>query len=208
MNGVGFDFGTTNSLISVVQGNKPTNLLDKDRRPIPSIVCYEGSLTVVGRAAKERLAQAGLGVHGNIVRSPKMYLGQESVFIGVERSPVEIAADVVRHVLDEAKASPSYGPELGDISSAVVTIPVDMEGYRRRALRDAFPTRWLEYRTVRARAPGSAVRFVSQDRPPDNAAPLRQKAHPRLRLGRGNAGPDAVPHHGRCGGPVDERRYG
>ena len=138
MNGVGFDFGTTNSLISVVQGNKPTNLLDKDRRPIPSIVCYEGSLTVVGRAAKERLAQAGLGVHGNIVRSPKMYLGQESVFIGVERSPVEIVADVVRHVLDEAKASPSYGPELGDISSAVVTIPVDMEGYRRRALRDAF----------------------------------------------------------------------
>lgn len=139
MNVVGFDFGTTNSLISVIRGNQPINFLDEENRPTPSIVCYEGSQTIVGRAAKERLTTAGLGIHGNIVRSPKMKLGQESVFIGVERSPVDIVADVVRHVLEKAIASPSYGPEIGDISdAAVVTIPVDMEGYRRQALRDAF----------------------------------------------------------------------
>ena len=134
MNVVGFDFGTTNSLISAVRGNQPINFLDEEDRPIPSIVCYEGSRTIIGRDAKERLGQAGLGVHGNIVRSPKMYLGRESVFIeGVEHSPVGIVADVVRYVLDEAKAS-----KLRDVSGAVVTIPVDMEGYRRRALRNAF----------------------------------------------------------------------
>jgi actin-like ATPase involved in cell morphogenesis len=134
MNTVGFDFGTTNSLISDVRGNQPINFLDEEDRPIPSIVCYEGSRTLVGREAKERIAQAGLGIHGNIVRSPKIYLGRESVFIeGVEHSPVDIVADVVRHVLDEAKTS-----KLRDVSGAVVTIPVDMEGYRRRALRDAF----------------------------------------------------------------------
>lgn len=139
MNVVGFDFGTTNSLISVIRGNQPINFLDEENRPTPSIVCYEGSQTIVGRAAKERLTTAGLGIHGNIVRSPKMKLGQESVFIGVERSPVDIVADVVRHVLEKSIASPSYGPEIGDISdAAVVTIPVDMEGYRRQALRDAF----------------------------------------------------------------------
>ena len=139
MNVVGFDFGTTNSLISVIRGNQPINFLDEENRPTPSIVCYEGSQTIVGRAAKERLTTAGLGIHGNIVRSPKMKLGQESIFIGVERSPVDIVADVVRHVLEKAIASPSYGPEIGDISdAAVVTIPVDMEGYRRQALRDAF----------------------------------------------------------------------
>lgn len=139
MNVIGFDFGTTNSLISVV-GDRPINFLDKEYRPIPSVVCYEGSQTIVGRAAKERLTQAGLGVHGNIIRSPKMYLGQDSVFIkGVERSPVDIVAAVVRHILGEAKASGSDGgAELGDVSAAVVTIPVDMEGRRRRALRDAF----------------------------------------------------------------------
>ncbi len=139
MNVVGFDFGTTNSLISVIRGNQPINFLDEENRPTPSIVCYEGNQTIVGRAAKERLTTAGLGIHGNIVRSPKMKLGQESVFIGVERSPVDIVADVVRHVLEKAIASPSYGPEIGDVSdAAVVTIPVDMDGYRRQALRDAF----------------------------------------------------------------------
>lgn len=139
MSVLGFDFGTTNSLISGIRRNKPINFLDEENRPIPSIVCYEGNQTSVGRDAKERLAQAGLGIHGNIVRSPKMYLGQESVFIGVERSPIDIVADVVRHVLDEAEASGNRGgPELGDVSGVVVTIPVDMEGYRRRALRDAF----------------------------------------------------------------------
>ncbi len=133
---VGFDFGTTNSLISVIRGNQPINFLDEENRPIPSIVCYEGSQTIVGRDAKERLTTAGLGIHGNIVRSPKMYLDRDSVFIkGVERSPVDIVADVVRHVLEKAK-SDSRG--LGDVFGAVVTIPVDMQGGRRRALRDAF----------------------------------------------------------------------
>jgi actin-like ATPase involved in cell morphogenesis len=135
---VGFDFGTTNSLISVIRGEGPINYLDDEGRPIPSVVCYEGKLAIAGRAAKERLAQAGLGVQGNIVRSPKTLLGRDSVFVeGVERSPVDIVADVVRHVVKEAKSG-KRGRDLGEIEGAVVTIPVDMHGYRRRALRDAF----------------------------------------------------------------------
>lgn len=135
---VGFDFGTTNSLLSFVRGKRAINFLDEEQRPIPSVVCYEGRQKIVGRAAKELLAQAGLGVHGNIVRSPKMYLGSDSVFIeNVERSPVDIVADVVRHVVWEAETG-GRGKDLGDITGAVVTIPVNMEGFRRRALREAF----------------------------------------------------------------------
>ena len=86
---IGFDFGTTNSLISVVRGKKTINFLDDEGRPVPSVVCYEGARKIVGREAKERVAQAGLGVQGNIVRSPKMYLGNDGIFVkGVERSPV------------------------------------------------------------------------------------------------------------------------
>lgn len=135
---VGFDFGTTNSLISVVRGEKPINFLDEEERPIPSVVCYEGGSTIVGREAKRRLAQAGLGVQGNMVRSPKTLLGRESIFVeGVERSPIDVVADVVRHVVGEARAG-ARGRELGDLSGAVVTIPIDMNGHRRKALRDAF----------------------------------------------------------------------
>ena len=135
MDVIGFDFGTTNSLISVVSGDRTVNYLDEDR-PIPSVVCYEGASTIVGRRAKARLAQAGLGIQRNVVRSPKMYLGRESVFIvGVERKPVEIVADVVRHVLAQAGTG---ARAIGSVSGAVVTIPVDMDGSRRRALRQAF----------------------------------------------------------------------
>lgn len=138
MSVVGFDFGTTNSLISVVRGNGAINFLDDEQRPIPSVVCYEGQQTIVGREAKERLAQAGLGVQGNIVRSPKTLLGRDSVFIeGVERHPVDIVTDVVRHVVRQAKSG-RRGRDLEEISSAVVTIPVAMQGYRRSELRDAF----------------------------------------------------------------------
>ncbi len=133
---VGFDFGTTNSLISLIKGDRAINFLDEQERPIPSVVCYEGAQKFLGREAKERLAHAGLGVQGNIVRSPKMYLGRDSVYVeGVERSPVDIVADVVEYVLQRARGGDR---ELESVSGAVVTIPVDMDGRRRRALRNAF----------------------------------------------------------------------
>jgi actin-like ATPase involved in cell morphogenesis len=134
----GFDFGTTNSLISVVRGNAPINFLDDEQRPIPSVVCYEGKQKIIGREAKTRLTQSGLGVQGNSVRSPKSLLGRDSVYIeGIERHPVDIVADVVRHVVQQAMSG-RRGRDLKELSGAVVTIPVDMLGYRRRALRDAF----------------------------------------------------------------------
>ena len=79
MSMVGFDFGTTNSLISIIEGDgRATHFLDERNRPIPSAAGYEGTRKILGRAAKERLSEAGLGVHGNIVRSPKKFLGRES----------------------------------------------------------------------------------------------------------------------------------
>ena len=137
MSMVGFDFGTTNSLISIIDSNgDATHFLDERNRPIPSAAGYEGTRKILGRAAKERLSEAGLGTHGNILRSPKRYLGEESITIdGAQRNPVDIVADVVRHVCDLAKSS---GRTLDTVTNAVVTIPVDMGGHKRRALRDAF----------------------------------------------------------------------
>ena len=39
----GFDFGTTNSLISQVIGDQ-TVVFDQGEEPYPSVVCYEGCL--------------------------------------------------------------------------------------------------------------------------------------------------------------------
>ena len=140
MSVVGFDFGTTNSLISIITGNKVINYTGDDGLPIPSVVCYEGNKKIVGREAKERLAESGLGIKGNTVRSPKVLLGRESVFVeGVKRSPVDIVRDVVEYVAQQAvQSGQRRGTNSQPISQAVVTIPVGTDGRWRAALRDAF----------------------------------------------------------------------
>ena len=84
------------------------------------------------------LEEVGIGVYGNTVRSPKFLLGQEVVSVGgVDRSPIDIVADVIRHVRAESRRS-RQRQVLGDLDRAVVTIPVNMNGPRRNALREAF----------------------------------------------------------------------
>jgi len=134
---VGFDFGTTNSLVSLVQGDRVIPFLDDQGMPIPSVVCYEGAKSIFGREARERLGKAGLGVHGNIVRSPKMELGKEAIFVGgVERNPVDVVRDVIAYIRQQAIASGIVRGLIVD--KATVTIPVNMDGRRRALLRDAF----------------------------------------------------------------------
>ena len=65
------------------------------------------------REARQALEEVGLGVYGNTVRSPKVFLGKEVVSVGgVDRSPVDIVADVIRHVRAESKRQ-SSAPGLG-----------------------------------------------------------------------------------------------
>lgn len=130
----GFDFGTTNSLISFIAGNKAICVLE-DGLPFPSVVSYQGDRKIVGRKAKEMLAEANATVIGNTVRSPKTLLGHGLVNVdGVRRNPRDIVADVVSWVRQQAIAS----DHPGDYDTAVVTIPIDMNGARRAELREAF----------------------------------------------------------------------
>src|SRR5262245_37095319 len=119
---VGFDFGTTNSLISVVVGDRAIDVVDSQGLPFPSVVRYEGEEVLVGRRAKESLDTAGIGIHGNAVRSPKTLLGKEAVVVGgVERSPIDIVRTVVDHVKEESLRGPR-GRDLEGVARAVVTI--------------------------------------------------------------------------------------
>lgn len=133
---IGFDFGTTNSVISLIDGERSISLLDQvSGLPHPSVVCYQGSQVILGRPAKERLSNAGIGVMGNIVRSPKSLLGESKVYVeGVARSPKEMVAEVVKYV----KADAEKRKKDDEFNHAVVTIPVDMDGSRRKELREAF----------------------------------------------------------------------
>ena len=132
---VGFDFGTTNSVMSIVVGGRSIPLLE-DGMPHPSVVCYQGNQVTVGRKAKLKLASADKGVIGNIVKSPKTLLGKQSVEVdGHTYSPKDVVRDIVRYVREHAIASPTVTSET--FERAVVTIPIDMNGERRRELRQA-----------------------------------------------------------------------
>jgi len=136
MSVVGFDFGTTNSLASVVVGDTVITFLDNEQ-PIPSVVSFEGGRVEVGRKAHDKLTSAGLGVQGSTVRSPKTLLGRDELIIdGVRRDPVQMVEYVLDHVrrfVLQTKA----GRDL-KMDRVVATIPVNMDGRRRALLRQAF----------------------------------------------------------------------
>lgn len=133
---VGFDFGTTNSLASVVIGNEVITFFENEQ-PIPSVVSFEGGKVEVGRKAHDKLTSAGLGVQGSTVRSPKTLLGREEQLIdGVRRDPVKIVEYVLDHVRRFVLKSKA-GRDL-PMDRVVATIPVNMEGHRRALLRQAF----------------------------------------------------------------------
>jgi len=132
---VGLDFGTTNSLVSVVSGGRVLALTDAahGNMPHPSVVWYHGTEVVVGREAKAQLSAPALGVVGDVVRSPKRYLGrgEDLVVGGVSRAPSDVVAEVLRYVRQHARTQGH------DFDRAVLTIPVGMDGRGRRELRDA-----------------------------------------------------------------------
>lgn len=137
MTTIGFDFGTTNSVMSIVVGGRCLPILE-DGLPHPSVVSYRGGVPTVGRRAKEELATAGAGVMGNIVRSPKSMLGRSSVTVdGHTYSPQIVVRDVVAHVMQHARGDRVAKQSGSSFDRAVLTIPVDMNGERRRELREA-----------------------------------------------------------------------
>lgn len=136
---IGIDFGTTNSLITVILSDKARYFLDGSTFPYPSLVTYDSGIPVVGREAKARLENACSGNLGDIIRAPKRLLGKGSKYIeGREYQPSEVVRDVMLFLKQSAlNSSDSDVVEHCDFTKAVVSIPVAMDGRARSELRDA-----------------------------------------------------------------------
>jgi molecular chaperone DnaK len=135
----GVDFGTTNSLAAMVQGDRALALVDRmTGRPHPSVLWYRGGDVIVGREARENMDLTESGAPPGFVRSPKMTLRREGpIFVDGQRiEPTDAVAEVLRHLRSDAELprDPAPGQKL---DRAVMTIPVDFGGRERRALRQA-----------------------------------------------------------------------
>jgi molecular chaperone DnaK len=131
---VGLDFGTTNSLVARIVGGRALVLTDEETDlPHPSVVWYHGSDVVIGREAKSQLEKPAIGIVGDIVRSPKAFLGRGETLVvgGVRRSPSDVVAAILGHLKEDAKRRGH------DFDRVFITVPVTMDGRGRRELRDA-----------------------------------------------------------------------
>ena len=129
---VGIDLGTTNSVVSVLEGGEPTVIANAEgSRTTPSVVAFTKSGEVlVGEIAKR---QAVTNVDRTI-RSVKRHMGTDwSVDIdGKKYTAQEISARILQKLKRDAE---EY---LGDrVTDAVITVPAYFNDAQRQATKEA-----------------------------------------------------------------------
>ncbi len=129
---IGIDLGTTNSVVAVMEGGKPTVIANAEgSRTTPSIVGFsKNGERLVGQLAKR---QAILNPDKTIA-SIKRHMGDDyKVNIdGKDYTPQEISAMILRKLADDASAY------LGEkVTSAVITVPAYFNDAQRQATKDA-----------------------------------------------------------------------
>ncbi len=129
---VGIDLGTTNSVVSVLEGGEPTVIANAEgARTTPSIVAFaKNGEVLVGEVAKRQAVTNP----DRTIRSVKRHMGSTwSVDIdGKAYTPQEISARVLQKLKRDAE---SYLGE--DVTEAVVTVPAYFNDAQRQATKEA-----------------------------------------------------------------------
>ena len=151
---VGIDLGTTNSVVSVMEGGKPVIITNSEgSRTTPSVVAFtDDAQRLVGQIAKRQAVVNPTGT----VYSAKRFVGRNHSEVGSEMkivpyhvvpgpndavrfdiknkqyAPEEISAQVLRKLADDAS---KY---LGEkVKEAVITVPAYFNDAQRQATKDA-----------------------------------------------------------------------
>lgn len=130
---VGIDLGTTNSVVSVLEGGEPTVIANAEgSRTTPSVVAFakNGGEVLVGQPAKN---QAVTNVDRTI-SSVKRHIGTDwTVEVDDKKyTPQEISARILQKLKRDAEA---YLGE--DVTDAVITVPAYFEDAQRQATKEA-----------------------------------------------------------------------
>ena len=150
---VGIDLGTTNSVISVMEGGRPEVIVNAEgARTTPSVVAYKGDERLVGQIARR---QAALNP-GATLFEVKRFIGRRwdevreeagrspfkvkegpggSVRIevnGQDLAPEQVSAEVLRKMVADASAKLGTG-----IKDVVITVPAYFDNSQREATRQA-----------------------------------------------------------------------
>jgi molecular chaperone DnaK len=164
---VGIDLGTTNSVIAITEGSKPTVIPNSDNlRTTPSIIAYtKKQQLLVGQTAKRQaiinpentfysvkrligsksyeLNMELIDVPYKIIYDSKDNIKLECPALNKQFSPEEISAQVLRKLIEDAN---KYTGQ--EITEAVITVPAYFNASQRQATQDAGQIAGLNVRRI------------------------------------------------------------
>jgi len=151
---VGIDLGTTNSVVSVMEGGEPTVIANAEgARTTPSVVAWSKSDEVlVGEVAKRQAVTNA----DRTVRSVKRHMGTDwkQDIGGRTFTPQEISARILMKLKRDAEAY------LGDdVNQAVITVPAYFDDAQRQATKEAGEIAGLEVLRLVAEPTAAALAY-------------------------------------------------
>jgi len=154
---IGIDLGTTNSVVSVMEGSS-TKVIEnpEGNRTTPSVVSFKGEEIIVGDAAK-RQAITNL----DTVVSVKRLMGTEKTIKvnGKDYKPEQISAMILGYMKDFAEA------KLGEkITKAVITVPAYFNDAERNATKNAGKIAGLEVERIINEPTAAALAYGIEDK--------------------------------------------
>ena len=130
---IGIDLGTTNSVVSVMEGGEPTVITNPEgSRITPSVVGFtKTGERLIGQLAKRQ----AVSNPDRTIASIKRHMGEKNYTVSIDGksyTPPEISAMVLQKLKADAEAY------LGEtVSQAVITVPAYFNDSQRQATKDA-----------------------------------------------------------------------
>ena len=130
---IGIDLGTTNSVVSVMEGGEPTVITNPEgSRITPSVVGFtKDGQRLIGQLAKRQ----AVSNPDRTIKSIKRHMGEKDYKVtidGKSYTPPEISAMILQKLKADAEAY------LGEsVSQAVITVPAYFNDSQRQATKDA-----------------------------------------------------------------------
>ena len=137
---VGIDLGTTNSVVSALEGGEPVVIPNSEgARTTPSVVGFsKNGEILVGEVAKRQ----AITNPDRTIRSVKRHMGEKDWSVDVDGkkwTPQEISAQILGKLKRDAEAY------LGDaVTQAVITVPAYFDDSQRQATKEAGQIAGLE----------------------------------------------------------------
>ncbi len=130
---VGIDLGTTNSVVSVLEGGEATVIANAEgSRTTPSVVAFsKNGEVLVGQSAKN---QAVTNIDRTI-QSVKRHIGDDSWNVDIDGKKYTAQEISARTLMKLKRDAESYLGE--DVTDAVITVPAYFNDAQRQATKDA-----------------------------------------------------------------------